>query len=256
MDLASLVTMCSIAFDRGMMQSLVWEETQGRPWSFRLSTDQKPRSYSSLSKAIEAARTAQPSDGTIRVGLTGLEVDLSVASAQPNEAMFAPCPNVTIASERLHALEDRCAGKAEFKSNPMVCAIAAWHASFENPDWKFADAVMIGAITSSTPDPEVPNELSSSPESSDRIRTATGEGAEPSPPPPLMREIQASDGERQQREFERAGGALFPANPIAGIRAKETKSSALESASGADSVSPLTLGNGLFIAVGRRRDAQ
>jgi hypothetical protein len=163
MDLVTLVAMCSIGVDPEVMRGLIWQQSRGTPWSFSLQSDATPRAFSTLREAVPAARAAQAEHGTIRVGLTGLEVDLNAATAEPNEALFAMCPNVTIASERLRRLHDRCARESQFNADPTWCALAVWRGSWEQPDSRFADAVMLGVALGDVPNRELPSETDSGP---------------------------------------------------------------------------------------------
>jgi len=172
MDLVTLVAMCSIGFDPGVMRSLIWRQSQGRPWTFSVASATAPLAFDTLREAAAAARAAQSEHGTVRVGLTGLEVDLKAATAEPNEAMFAMCPNVTIASERLRRLQDRCARDAHFNADPTWCALAVWRGSWEQPDGRFADAVMLGVALGDVPNPELPSETDSESSARDRDRSA------------------------------------------------------------------------------------
>jgi len=156
-DLVTLVAMCSIGFGPEAMRSLIWRQSHGSPWSFSLPSDAVPRVFGTLRDAAAAARAAQADSATIRVGLTGLEVDLGAATAQPNEALFAMCPNVTIASERLRRLQNRCA-RDPVNADPTWCALAVWRGSWEQPDGRFADAVMLGIALGDVPNPELPSE--------------------------------------------------------------------------------------------------
>jgi hypothetical protein len=157
MDLVTLVAMCSIGFAPEVMRSLIWQQSNSSPWSFSLPNDAKPRAFGTQ-EAVPAARAAQGEHGTIRVGLTGIEVDLKAAAADPNEALFAMCPNVTIASERLRRMQDRCAREGRFNADPTWCAVAVWRGSWELPDRWFADAVMLGVALGNLPNPELPSE--------------------------------------------------------------------------------------------------
>jgi hypothetical protein len=158
MDLVTLVAMCSIGFDPEAMRSLIWQQSNGNPWSFSLPNDATPRAFGTLQEAVPAARVAQGEHGTVRVGLTGLEVDLKAATAEPNEALFAMCPNVTIASERLRRMQDRCAREPLLGADPTWCAVAVWRGSSEQPDRRFADAVMLGVALGNVPNPVLPSE--------------------------------------------------------------------------------------------------
>jgi hypothetical protein len=97
---------------------------------------------------VQAARAVQGRHDTVRVGLTGLEVDLKAATAEPNEAPFAMCPNVTIASERLHRTWDHYARDPQPGVDLTWCAVAVRHGSWEQPYSRFADAVMLGVAFS------------------------------------------------------------------------------------------------------------
>lgn len=162
MDLLTLVSVCSIAFEPAMMHSLIWHESRGEPWSYRVPGEALSYAFPSMSEAIEAAREAQfeiQADdrfATIRVGLTGLEVDLEAATAQPNEAMFEPCANITIASTRLARLVERCVEADVFAGSPTFCGVAVYRGSWEEPDVAFADAVMLDYALERVPNPELP----------------------------------------------------------------------------------------------------
>ena len=162
MDLLTLVSVCSIALEPAMMHSLIWHESRGEPWSYRVPGEGLSYAFPSMSEAIEAAREAQSEVqaddrfATIRVGLVGLEVDLEAATAQPNEAMFEPCANVTIASTRLARLAERCAESGVFSGSPTFCAVAVYRGSWEQPDVAFADAVMLDYALERVPNPSLP----------------------------------------------------------------------------------------------------
>lgn len=162
MDLLTLVSVCSIAFEPAVMHSLIWHESRGEPWSYRLAAEGLSYAFPSMTEAIGAARQAQfeiQADdrfATIRVGLTGLEVDLEAATAQPNEAMFEPCANVTIASTRLARLAERCLESDVLAGSPAFCAVAVYRGSREEPDIAFADAVMLDYALERVPNPSLP----------------------------------------------------------------------------------------------------
>ena len=162
MDLLTLVSVCSIAFEPAVMHSLTWHESRGEPWSYRLAGEGLSYTFPSMTEAIDAARQAQSEIqaddrlATIRVGLTGLEVDLEAATAQPNEAMFEPCANVTIASTRLARLAERCVESDILAGSPNFCAVAVYGGSWEEPDIAFADAVMLDYTLERVPNPSLP----------------------------------------------------------------------------------------------------
>ena len=162
MDLLTLVSVCSIAFEPAMMHSVIWHESRGEPWSYSVPGQGLGYAFPSMSEAIEAAREAQSEIqtedrfATIRVGLTGLEVDLEAMTAQPNEAMFEPCANVTIASTRLARLAEQCVESDVFAGSPTFCAVAVYRGSWEQPDVAFADAVMLDYALERVPNPALP----------------------------------------------------------------------------------------------------
>lgn len=157
MDLLTLVSVCSFALEPAVMHSLIWHESRAEPWSFRAAEGGPTHAFPTLVEAIEAARIdlaeARSNDdlATIRVGLTALEVDLFAATAEPNEAMFAPCANITIASYRLADLMDRCIATGTYAENATYCAIAAYRGSWERPNTVFADAVMLSLALGDVP---------------------------------------------------------------------------------------------------------
>ncbi len=69
--------------------------------------------------------------------------------------MFAPCPNLTLASRRLASLQRACEGKPAFASDPVWCAIAVYRGSWETPDNKFADSVRLAMSKEELPNPIV-----------------------------------------------------------------------------------------------------
>jgi hypothetical protein len=144
MDLVTLVTACALTVDPNglpwapdprVMHALIWQQSGGEPWSFSAPGQSWARVFPTLQDAIREARASV--GGRIRVGLTGLPADGPAASA----AMFAPCPNITFAASQIAQLAQRCKTLSRFKADPIYCAIAAYHGSWERPDAAFADAV-------------------------------------------------------------------------------------------------------------------
>ena len=153
MDLVTLVTLCSVAFDPGLMHALVIAESEGKPWSFR-SVDGALKSFATAVEAAAAARRSQTNAPLIRVGLTGLPTDLLGVTAQPNEGLFEPCPNVALASFRLARRIETCRVRYPTE-HAERCALATFHAEFEAPDWVFADEIMTSFAVGNLPNPEV-----------------------------------------------------------------------------------------------------
>jgi hypothetical protein len=79
----------------------------------------------------------------MRVGLSGLSTDPRPLTA----AMFAPCPTIAFAAPQIAQLE-RCRTLACFNADPIYCAIAAYHGSWERPNATLADAVRATVVKS------------------------------------------------------------------------------------------------------------
>jgi hypothetical protein len=70
--------------------------------------------------------------------------------------MFAPCSNITIAAREIAQLAERCKTSPHFNGDPIYCAIAAYHGSWDRPDNAFADAVRTSVANNDAPDFEMP----------------------------------------------------------------------------------------------------
>lgn len=154
MDLVTLVTGCALAVDPKIMHALIWHQSGGEPWSFTVPGERQPQVYQTVRDAIGAVRAVDRDDVPIRVGLTGLSADPRSATA----AMFAPCPNITIAAREIAQLGERCKTSPRFKGDPIHCGIAAYHGSWDRPDNAFADAVRTSAAKNDAPDFEMPKD--------------------------------------------------------------------------------------------------
>ena len=157
MDLTTLVAACALAVDPKIMHALIWHQSGGEPWSFVVPGEREPQVYQTVHEAVRAARAMDRDDVPIRVGLTGLSADPRSATA----AMFAPCPNITIAARQIAQLGERCKTSPRFKGDPMYCAIAAYHGSWDRPDNAFANAVKTSVAKNDAPDFEMPKETGS-----------------------------------------------------------------------------------------------
>jgi hypothetical protein len=154
MDLVTLVTACALAVDQKIMNALIWHQSGGEPWSFTAPGEHQPQVYQTVREAIGAVRATDRYNVPIRVGLTGLSVDPRSATA----AMFAPCPNITIAAREIAQFGERCQTSPRFKGDPIYCAIAAYHGAWDRPDTVFADAVRTSAAKNDAPDFEMPKD--------------------------------------------------------------------------------------------------
>jgi hypothetical protein len=104
-----------------------------------------------VGEAVTAAR-GQPDDVAIRVGLAGVPA----TPRSVTEKMFAPCSNIVSATRQIAQLAERCRGSARSKDDPIHCAVAAYHGSWERPDNRFADAVRTSVADNDAPDFEMP----------------------------------------------------------------------------------------------------
>jgi hypothetical protein len=152
MDLVTLVAGCALAVEPKIMRALIWNQSGGEPWSFSVPGERQPQVYHTVRDAIGAVRALDGEDVAIRVGLTGLSANPRSATA----AMFAPCPNITVAARQIAQLSERCRTIPRFKGDPVHCAIAAYHGSWDQPDNGFADAVRASAAKGDAPNFDMP----------------------------------------------------------------------------------------------------
>src|SRR6266705_2987422 len=137
MDLVTLIAACALSIEPKLMRALIWEQSGGEPWSFSVPGETRTRAYSTLQEAIREAQAMRPDGRMIRIGLTGLSVRPPSATA----AMFAPCSNIATAAKEITLLAAHCTALPRLKGDPIYCAIAAYHGSWDRPDTRFADAV-------------------------------------------------------------------------------------------------------------------
>jgi hypothetical protein len=152
MDLVTLVAGCALAVEPKIVHALIWHQSSGEPWSFSVPGERQPQVYHTVRDAIGAVRALDGEDVAIRVGLTGLSANPRSATA----AMFAPCPNITVAARQIAQLSERCRTIPRFKGDPVHCAIAAYHGSWDQPDNGFADAVRASAAKGDAPNFDMP----------------------------------------------------------------------------------------------------
>jgi hypothetical protein len=152
MDLVTLVTACSLTVDAKITHALIWHQSGGEPWSFTVQGERQPQIYRSVGDAIGAAHAANPDAVAIRVGLTGLPA----TSRSVTVAMFAPCPNISIAARQITQLAEQCRVSPNFDGDPIYCAVAVYRGSWERPDNTFADAVRTSVANNDAPDFEMP----------------------------------------------------------------------------------------------------
>jgi hypothetical protein len=194
MDLTTLVTACALGVDPKIMHALIWHQSGGEPWSFTVAGVHQPQVFRDVKDAVDAAHDTYPADVAIRIGLTGLSATPRSLAA----TMFAPCSNITIAARQIAQLAERCKTSPHFNGNPIYCAIAAYHGSWERPDNSFADAVRTSVANNDAPDFEMPAE------------TAGGTAkVRPAPRPPFQDSAGAPSAAPDDRERARLS-PLFP----------------------------------------------
>jgi hypothetical protein len=153
MDLTTLITVCALTADPKTMHALIWHQSGGEPWTFSVSGQRQPQVLQSMADAVASARDTQPDDIAIRVGLAGLPGTPRSVTA----AMFTPCSNIASAARQIAQFAELCRTSARSKGDPIHCAVAAWHGSWERPDNGFADVVRATVTKDDAPDFEMPD---------------------------------------------------------------------------------------------------
>jgi hypothetical protein len=153
-DLVTLVAGCALAVDPKIMHALIWHQSGGEPWSFAVPGERQLQVYQSVRDAIGAAGAIDRDEVAIRVGLTGLLANRRSVTA----AMFTPCPNITVAARQIAQLGQRCKSIPRFETDPVHCAIATYHGSWDQPDNRFADAVRASAAKGDAPNFDMPKD--------------------------------------------------------------------------------------------------
>ena len=161
MDLLTLIAACALSvepkgppsvLDRSVMHALIFEQSGGEPWSFSVPGEGFARVLPTLKDAMREARAVRLDRGNIHVGLAGLTTEPQSVTT----LMFAPCPNITLAAHQIVQLVERC--KAAPKPDPIYCAIAAYHSSWDRPDTWFADAVRATVKKGNAPNFDMPKD--------------------------------------------------------------------------------------------------
>jgi hypothetical protein len=153
MDLVTLITACAIGQDPAMMQALVLHASAGHAYSYHVAGEAEPRSFGTVDDTVQAARAAQAEGQRIRLGLAGIDADMTAATAQPNEVLFEPCVNLGIASRQLRVAAKQCAA-ATPGTDATYCALGTYLGSVEQPAEQAASEVFM-AMTQPMENPEV-----------------------------------------------------------------------------------------------------
>jgi hypothetical protein len=194
MDLVTLVTACSLAFDSKVMHALVWQHSGAEPWSVLVNGEASPRVYASVWQAVDEMRANPLAGSTVRVGLAGLPVDAT-------HIQTALCRNTATAAEQLAKLVDRCKVHPRFNVDATFCAVAVYRGSWERPDIEFARAVRASVAKGDAPDFDM---------SDDAEFNSLDVGSEvPERQNPILHEPAIALDEREQGW----SSALFPAKP-------------------------------------------
>jgi len=178
MDLTTLITACALTVDPTVMHALIWHQSGGEPWSFSVSGQRHPQVLRSMGDAVSAARETHP-DVAIRLGLAGLPGTPQSVSA----TMFAPCSNIAAAARQIAQLAELCKTSSRSKDDPIHCAVAAYHGSWERPDNGFADAVRATVAKDDAPDFEMPAEAGIETAAVVSSRQSAAHETTPVPPP-------------------------------------------------------------------------
>jgi hypothetical protein len=161
LDLATLIATCALSaepkssppgLDARVMRALIFEQSGGEPWSFSVQGESFARVLPTMRDALHEARAVRPERQKIHIGLAGLATEPESATA----LMFAPCPNVALATLEIAQFVERC--RATSKPDPVYCAIATFHGSWDRPDTWFADDVRATVQRGNAPDFEIPND--------------------------------------------------------------------------------------------------
>jgi hypothetical protein len=152
MDLITLVAACSLTIEPTIMHLLVWEQSRGEPWSFSATGETLARVLPTREDALREARAVRPDGARLRLGLAGVSTDPRSATA----AMFAPCANITLAARQLAGLAERCTATAT--AEPIYCAVAAYHGSWDQRDTWFADAIRASVEKGGVPNVDMPKD--------------------------------------------------------------------------------------------------
>lgn len=179
MDLTTLITACALTVDPKIMHALIWQQSGGEPWTFSVSGRRQQQVLRSMEEAIDAARNVQPGDVAIRIGLTGLPGTPRSATA----TMFAPCSNIASAARQIAQFAELCRTSARSASDPVHCAVAAYHGSWGRPDNGFADAVQATVASNDAPDFEMPADTGIEMADSGSSRQIAARDTAPATPP-------------------------------------------------------------------------
>jgi hypothetical protein len=152
MDLLTLIAVCALNVEPKLMHALIWKQSGGEPWLFSAPRASLPHALPTFQAVVREAQVTRRRGDRIRAGSTRVSINPRSLTA----AVFAPCPNVAIAVQRLTQLVERC--NTTSKPDPTHCAIAAYRGSWDRPDIGFADAVRSTVEADNAPNVDLPKD--------------------------------------------------------------------------------------------------
>jgi len=223
MDLVTLVTACALTVDPKLMHALIWHSSGGEPWAISVQGEANPRVFPDMRDAIWEARSGA-NRGTVRVGLAGV----AVSPPDISPSVLRPCRNIAMAAEQIAGYLTRCKSNVQFKNDPMFCAVAVYLGSWQQPDVKFATAVMASFAKGDAPDFDMP------PDTSTTIFDTVDD--QPSQSGPPIRDVTVDVTDRMKSW----SSALFPPKPVPSTNKADGKTSAATTTDEPSSVAPIT----------------
>ena len=232
LDLLSLIAACTIgSADAPLWQSLVITESHARPFSLRTPDDGQVYASPSAEAAGAAAVQLMGQGRRVRFGLTAIDAKRrSGPSREPvprepagdgpgspeepvSPVLFEPCANLLTASRRLEALRQRCARDAAGSSDPVGCAVAAYHDSFEHRDDQVAAEILATAAMGRLPNPVIDTGACAA-----AVAAPTAPATVVAGGAPALVATPSLPGEPspEERAWLAGGGGLFPAGPRPG----------------------------------------
>jgi hypothetical protein len=226
MDLTTLIAACALTVDPKVMHALIWRQSGGEPWAFSVSGERQPQILRSAAEAVNAARE-QPDNVTLRIGLAGLPGTPRSVTAM----MFAPCSNITSAARQIAQFAELCRTTTRSKGDPIYCAVAAYHGSWERPDNSFADLVRTTVANNNAPDFEIPEGTGVDAADSGASRQPVSRETVPAPP-----SSPAPDDDERARQ-----SPLFPVKSGSSSRSPSDHPASERSAGGEQKTDALTV---------------
>jgi hypothetical protein len=154
-DRITLVAACTLTVDPKSMHVLIGHQSGGEPWSLTVPVERHPQVYRSAREGVLEAHKSAPPGHSIRIGLADLV-------ASPGTASFAtliPCPNISMAARQITQLSAQWKLDPHFTADSTHREMVAYHGSWNRPDNKFADTVLISLAKGDAPNFDVPGDI-------------------------------------------------------------------------------------------------